>query len=76
MKDTSGTCMLEVGSVTQAMKVQELLSRYAIPSQITKTDSSSRRGCIYAISYACSQNNNVNTILSNAKITLRSTREK
>ena len=76
MKDTSGMCTLEVGSVTQAMKLQELLSRYAIPSKITKTDSSSRRGCVYALSYACSQKNNVNTILSNAKINLRSTRER
>ena len=76
MKDPSGMCTLEVGSVTQAMKLQELLSRYAIPSKITKTDSSARRGCVYALSYACSQKNNVNTILSNAKINLRSTRER
>ena len=76
MKDTSGMCTLEVGTVTQAMNIQELLSRYAIPSKIIKTDSSSRRGCIYAISYACLQSNNVSTILSNAKINLRSNREK
>lgn len=76
MKDTSGTCSLEMGSVTQAMKAQELLSRYAIPSKIIKTDSSSRRGCIYALSYACSQTNNVSHILSNAKLTPRSNRER
>ena len=60
MKDTSGMCTLEVGSVTQAMKIQELLSRHAIPSKIIKTDSSSRRGCVYGLSYTCSQSNNVN----------------
>jgi hypothetical protein len=76
MKDSSGTCTLEIGSVTQAMKAQELLSRYAIPSKIIKTDSSSRRGCVYALSYACSQSNNVNTILSNAGLAPRSNREK
>ena len=76
MKDTSGTCTLEVGSVTQAMKAQELLSRYAIPSNITKTDSSSRRGCVYALSFSCSQQNNVNMALSNASLNLRSGREK
>ena len=76
MKDTSGMCTLEVGSVTQAMKIQELLSRYAIPSKIIKTDSSSRRGCVYGLSYTCSQSNNVNTVLSNAKINLRSNRER
>lgn len=76
MKDTSGMCTLEVGSVTQAMKIQELLSRHAIPSKIIKTDSSSRRGCVYGLSYTCSQSNNVNTVLSNAKINLRSNRER
>lgn len=76
MKDTSGMCTLEVGSVTQAMKIQELLSRHAIPSKIIKTDSSSRRGCVYGLSYTCSQSNNVNTVLSNAKINLRSIRER
>ena len=76
MKDSSGACTLEIGSVTQAMKAQELLSRYAIPSKIIKTDSSSRRGCVYALSYACSQSNNVNAILSNAGLAPRSNREK
>ena len=76
MKDTSGTCILEVGSVTQAMKMQDLLTRYAIPSKITKTDSSSRRGCVYALFYACSQKNNVNTVLSNARLNPRQSREK
>ena len=76
MKDTSGMCTLEVGSVTQAMKIQELLSRHAIPSKIIKTDSSSRRGCVYGLSYTCSQSNNVNTVLSTAKINLRSIRER
>ena len=76
MKDSTGMCTLETGSVTQAMKIQELLARYAIPSKITKTDSSSRRGCVYALSYSCSQTNNVNTILANANINLRSNRER
>ena len=76
MKDTSGTCTLEMGSVTQAMKAQELLSGYAIPSKIIKTDSSSRRGCVYALSFACSQKNNVNTLLSGANVNVRSNRGK
>ena len=76
MKNSSGTCTLEVGSVTQAMKLGDLLSGHAIPNKIIKTDSSSRRGCIYALSYPCSQTNNVNTILANANISLRSTKER
>ena len=76
MNDSSGACTLEIGSVTQAMKAQELLSRYAIPSKIITTDSSSRRGCVYALSYACSQKNNVNTILSSAGLAKIANREK
>ena len=76
MKSPSGTCTIEVGSVTQAMKLGELLSKHAIPNKIIKTDSSARRGCVYALSYPCSQTNNVNTILANANISLRSTKER
>ena len=74
MKNSSGMCSLEVGSVTQAMKLGELLAKHAIPTKITKKDSSSRRGCVYALSYSCSQTNNVNTILANANINLRASR--
>ena len=76
MKTPSGTCTLEVGSVTQAMKLGDLLSKHAIPNKIIKTDSSARRGCVYALSYPCSQTNNVNTILANASISPRSMRER
>ena len=76
MKDSTGMCTPETGSVTQAMKIQELLTRYAIPSKITKTDSSSRRGCVYALSYSCSQTNNVNTILANASSSPKAIRER
>ena len=72
MKDLSGICTLEVTSVTQAIKFQNLLTQYAIPSKIIKADSSSRRGCVYALSYTCSQKDNVNMILSNAGINLKS----
>ena len=76
MKNPSGTCTLEVGSVTQAIKLGERLSKHAIPNKIIKTDSSARRGCVYALSYPCSQTNNVNTILANASINLKAIRER
>ena len=70
MKELSNTRITEIGSVTQAMKAQELLSRYAIPSNVIKTESSSKRGCVYAISYSASQENNVRSILQNNGIRL------
>ena len=70
MKEASNMCITEVGSVTQAMKYQEILEKYAIPSKIIKTESS-RRGCVYALSYACAQQNNVNALLANNKAASR-----
>ena len=75
MKESSNICSTEIGSVTQAIKAQELLAKYAIPTKIIKTESS-RRGCVYALTYACSQENNVNSLLANAKPTSRYRKER
>ncbi len=66
MKDNYNECSIEAGSVTQAMKIQELLSAAAIPSKVIKSQTSSRRGCIYGVSYSCIQESNVRTVLSGA----------
>ena len=71
MKDTLNGCSAEIGSVTQAMRAQNALSAVAIPTKLIKTQSSSRHGCIYGISYSCSQENNVRAILANANIPVR-----
>ena len=64
-------CTAELGSMTQAMKAQEALSRAAIPSAVIKIESSSRRGCVYGIAFSCEQKNNVRGVLSSARITVK-----
>lgn len=71
MKGQFNECSLQIGSVTQAMKAQAALSAAAIPSEVIKSQSSSRHGCVYGVSYSCSQENNVRTVLANARISTR-----
>ena len=71
MKEYDGRCILEMGTQTNAQKAQSALSAAAIPSTVVKTESSSRRGCVYGIRFSCSQAANVRTVLSAARITVR-----
>ena len=71
MKDNYRVCSAEIGSVTQAMKAQATLAKAAIPTEVIKSESSSRRGCIYGISYPCAHASNVRTILRAEKIGVR-----
>ena len=71
MKGQFYECSMQIGSLTQAMKTQSTLSAAAIPSEIIKTESSSRHGCVYGVSYSCSQENNVRAVLENAKLSAR-----
>ena len=71
MKEYDGRCILEMGTQTNAQKAQSALSAAAIPSTVVKTESSSRRGCVYGIRFSCSQVANVRTVLSAARITVR-----
>lgn len=71
MKGIFNECTAEIGSVTQAMRAQDVLGEAAIPAKVIKTQSSSRRGCIYGISYSCAQEKNVRTVLDNARIPLK-----
>ncbi|MBO5682404.1 MAG: DUF3343 domain-containing protein [Clostridia bacterium] len=75
MKESSSTCITEIGSVTQAMKSQEILAKYAIPAKIIKAEAS-RRGCVYALEYPCSQKANVERLLSSEKASSRHRRER
>ena len=36
MSDIKGSCRIEIGSITQAMKVQKILATAAIPTTIIK----------------------------------------
>lgn len=65
-------CLAVIGSLTQTMKAQNALTNAAIFSKVEKADSATtRRGCAYALSYPCSQEANVRTVLRNAGIRVR-----
>ena len=65
-------CLAVMGSMTQALRAQKVLAGAAVRADVVKADSvHTRRGCAYALSYPCSQENNVRTILSEASIRVR-----
>ena len=65
-------CLAVMGSMTQVLRAQKVLSDAAVRAEVVKADSAhTRRGCAYALSYPCSQENNVRTILSTAGIRVR-----
>ena len=72
MDNTEG-CSVVIGTVTQAMSVQKILADAAIPTAVIKYESSSKgsRGCVYALSFSCSQSNNVRTVLSHKGIKVK-----
>ena len=62
MKGNHNECLAEIGTVTQAMKVQNALTISAIPSKVIKSRSS-RHGCIYAVSYPCGYESDVRELI-------------
>ena len=65
-------CFAVMGSMTQTMRAQKVLSNAAIRAEVVKADSAhTRRGCAYALSYPCAQEGNVRTILLSAGIRAR-----
>ena len=65
-------CVAVIGSMTQAMRAQNVLASAAIRAQIIKADSlQGKHGCVYALSYPCSQAGNVKRILSDAGVKVR-----
>ena len=65
-------CFAVMGSMTQTMRAQKVLSNAAIRAEVVKADSThTRRGCAYALSYPCVQDGNVRTILLSAGIRAR-----
>ncbi len=62
-KDRTG-CTCIVGSMTTALRAERLLASMAIPTEIVKTDTGmGGRGCAYALSFSCTQQKNVQSIL-------------
>ena len=65
-------CSCVIGSMTQAMKAQRILSAAAIHAKVEKADSSAtRRGCAYAVYYPCEQDANVRAILRRSGIRIK-----
>lgn len=67
MKRNFDECILEIGSITQALKAQDALAFAYIPSKIIKARAS-RNGCIYAITFPCPEENRVREIISGVGI--------
>ena len=65
-------CVAVIGSMTQTLRAQKVLANAAVRADVVKADSAhTRRGCAYALSYPCSQENNLRTILAAAGIRIR-----
>ena len=72
MQSNFNECLAVMGSMTQAMRAQKMLAGAAVRADVVKADSAhTRRGCAYALSYPCAQENNVRTILAGAGIRVR-----
>lgn len=73
MRDNTEGCSAAIGSVTQAMRAQKVLAGAAIPTTVIKYESSGRdnKGCVYGLSFSCSQSNNVQTVLAHERIKVK-----
>jgi len=66
-------CSAEMGTLTNAQKAQRALSQAAIPSSVTKSETSrSHRGCVWSVNFSCNQTENVKTVFASAGINVRS----
>ncbi len=73
MTDNTEGCSAAIGSITQAMGAQRALAEAAIPSAIIKFESLGKgsRGCVYGVSFSCSQMNNAKTVLSHKGVRVK-----
>ena len=72
MTGSEKKCIAYIGSNTQSLKAQRVLSGEAILSYVVKVSSSgSRKGCGYGVSFACRNKYNVELILSKNNIPIK-----
>ena len=65
-------CSAVLGTLTLAQKAQRALSSAAIPTSITKSDTSSlHRGCVWSVNFSCNQQENVRAVLAAAGIKVK-----
>lgn len=66
-------CIAVIGSMTRALRAQNVLAAAAIRTEVIKPDSlPDAKGCVYALSYPCRMDGNVKRVLSDAGIRVRS----
>ena len=71
-KMNTGKCTATFETMTMASKAQHTLASAAIRSEVVKLDSSySGHGCAWGLEFSCAQQNNVRTILGNARIPVK-----
>lgn len=69
---STGLCTAVVGSMTQAMRAQTVLSEAAIRATLTKISSAkTHNGCAYGVDFPCTQSGHVRMILEGAGIRVR-----
>ncbi len=62
---TNRGCFAVMGSITNAQKAQKVLSAAAIPTSLNKTEASSaHKGCVWSVTFACNQLQNVKSVLA------------
>jgi hypothetical protein len=62
--------------MTQAMRAQRLLAAAHVPADVIKADTGSGgRGCTYALSFSCTQKENVRMLLSSKGIRVKALTE-
>ena len=65
-------CLAVIGSMTQTMRAKKMLTASAIPADTVKTDSGrGGHGCTYALSFSCTQQENVRYILEKSGVRVR-----
>ena len=65
-------CLCIIGSMTQAIRAQRLLAASAISADTVKTATGrGGRGCTYALSFSCTQSENVRRILQNGGVRIK-----
>ena len=72
MNNGYSECIAEIGSMTQAMRAQKVLSEEFIPVTVVKTDSSkSEKGCAYGVSFPCAHFENAENIFKKSRVRVR-----
>ena len=67
--DQREECVAVIGSLTQTMRAQSVLSSASVRTRLIKADSAKTgKGCAYALSYSCAYEDRLRSVLYNAGI--------